>query len=458
MLMGHAKKIQNLLNAECCLADGAPRYEWEEKLGDGSFGIAYAFHDNQMKRLVTVKASKHPKSLGNTKKVFDRETEISSLVSHPNIVTIYDSLVCGNYAILIREYLQETLNAFINDVAEETENPTLDRVLQFLEPVCDAVQAAHQKGIVNRDIKGQNILVDRGSKKVIAKVSDWGSAGDVTSMSSAMSTLCFRAPETLAKQKSPKADARRADIYSVAAVTVGMFTGDPEPFDTLEQKSDKKYLDNLVAPLKAIVPENVRKTLRNCIDPAPGKRCSSIDEFIIMLKGQGAVEINTRKSAEYSAPAHSGGFTSERVPAPPKQPSLDSGFIERYQSLEQAVGSAEPESGPYNVYSADTVASVLEKRQELQDYAQQKGLSGEHQELLKKANAAVFAMYNHDLEILTEFCSIIKKINLTSKDREALKKKGWANEEAATNAFAKNLSAWKTSMEPLDKEGKIYIK
>lgn len=448
MLIGHAKKIQSALNAECCLEDGSPRYEWKQKLGDGSFGIAYVFSDNQMKRLVTVKASKHPKSLGSTKKVFDRETEISSLVSHPNIVTIYDSLVCGNYAVLIREFLPETLNGFINDVAEEAENPTVERVLQFLEPVCDVIQAAHQKNIINRDIKGQNILIDRSGNKVIVKVADWGSAGKTTSGSSAMSTLFFRAPETLDDNKDKRVkEPFKIDVYSLAAVTIGMFTGNPEPFDTIKQKSDKKYLDGLVAPLKSLVPENAWKALRGCVDPNPGKRCKSIDEFISRLKGQGAVEINTKPAPPKSK-------------APPKQPSLDSGFMERYQSYEQYVSSARQDSVA-GTYSKNTINTVLSKLDGLQKYSAKHSLekSPEYRSLLEKANAFALRMSEEDIEgRIRVFCDIVNidRGPLTKKERTELKNKGLSCSADIAQALDDSLKAWQPFRGPTDPNHKIY--
>jgi len=453
MIDSHRKNIQNALNAECCLADGEPRYEIQTRIGDGGVGIVYACHDKQMNRMVALKTSKHPDTEKTIHKVFERESRISSLIGHPNMVTIYDSLVCGNYAILIREFFPETFSDFIDDLMVNKENPTLEKVLQFLEPAAEAIQAAHdtqeekeaEKGIFHRDIKGANILINRSVKKVISKVSDWGSAGLPSSMSSAMSTLCYRAPETYSGKHT-----RSSDIYSFALVAVSALKGIQTQYlfdGSIEQKKDKNHLDKVVAPLKSAMSKQAWQAIRNSIDADPSKRCNSIDDFIRALKGQGAVEINTKPAPPKSK-------------APPKQPSLDSGFMERYQSYEQYVISARQDSVA-GTYSKNTINTVLSKLDGLQKYSAKHSLekNPEYRSLLEKANAFALRMSEEDIEgRIRVFCDIVNidRGPLTKKERTELKNKGLSCSADIAQALDDSLKAWQPFRGPTDPNHKIY--
>ena len=197
------------------------RYRIDKVIGVGGMAAVFRAEDMQMHRTVAVKILKDDVAEDEVSvRRFINESRAVAMLSHPNIVNIYDVSVRTDAKYIVMEYIEGiTLKSYMQkkgalDVRE---------VIAYTEQVLRALEHAHRKGIVHRDIKPQNIMV---LKAGIIKVTDFGiaklpDAETVTVKDSAIGTVFYISPEQASGQKI---DAR-SDIYSLGAMMYEMATG-----------------------------------------------------------------------------------------------------------------------------------------------------------------------------------------------------------------------------------------
>src|SRR3984957_14278695 len=231
------------------IAPHFPQLEIIECLGRGGMGVVYKARQKSLNRLVALKLLA-PERVNDTKfaERFAREAQALAALNHPNIVTIYDFGQAGGFYFLLMEFV-DGLN--LRQLLR-TRKFTPEEALAIVPPLCDALQFAHDRGIVHRDIKPENLLLDKSGR---VKVADFGIArmlgtvngGGVTGESAApenatqaaLGTPGYSAPE---QKTDPQRVDSRADIYSLGVVFYEMLTGEL-PGKRIEPPSKKVQID-----------------------------------------------------------------------------------------------------------------------------------------------------------------------------------------------------------------------
>jgi len=207
------------------LAPLFPQLEILELLGQGGMGAVYKARQPGLDRLVALKILP-PEAVRDPSfaERFSREARALAKLNHPNIVSVYDSGKAGELYYFIMEFI-DGLN--LRQLLR-TGHILPREALQIVPQICDALQFAHDEGIVHRDIKPENILLDKRGR---VKIADFGIAKLLGSKAAeytltgpwqVMGTAHYMAPEQMAK---PQEVDHRADIYSLGVVFYELLTG-----------------------------------------------------------------------------------------------------------------------------------------------------------------------------------------------------------------------------------------
>jgi len=222
------------------LAVHFPQLEIIDFLGRGGMGVVYKARQKSLGRVVALKLLAPERAndplFANR---FSQEAQALAALSHPNIVTIHDFGQAGGFYYLLMEFV-DGVNL---RQAMTASRLTPEQALSIVPPICEALQYAHEHGIVHRDIKPENLLLDKeGRVKIadfgIAKILDADSTGETRWESQPAGTPQYMAPE----QKAHRRTDHRADIYSLGVVLYEMLTGEL-PADKLQAPSKKVQVD-----------------------------------------------------------------------------------------------------------------------------------------------------------------------------------------------------------------------
>ena len=205
------------------------QYKIDKLLGEGGMGEVYLATHSLLKRPTAVKFLR-PEIAGEEALArFEHEVRHTSRLSHPNTITIYDY---GHTAEGIFYYVMELLQgANLYQIVTKTGPMPAGRVIHVLASACGALEEAHLKGIIHRDIKAQNIMLcDKGGELDIVKILDFGLVKDIHAPSADIDEpgSISGTPETM----SPEAQTEEfigpaSDIYSLCAVGCFLLTGKP---------------------------------------------------------------------------------------------------------------------------------------------------------------------------------------------------------------------------------------
>ena len=222
------------------LAARFPELEIQELIGRGGMGAVYKARQKNLDRLVALKIL--PPEIGRDPAFaerFAREAQAMARLNHPHIVGVYEFGERQALYFFVMEYI-DGLNL---RQLMASGNVSPKEALAIVPQICDALQFAHDQGIVHRDIKPENILLDRRGQ---VKIADFGLAkltgrtGDTAAVTEkVMGTPQYMAPEQV---EHPKEVDHRADIYSLGVVFYQMLTGEL-PLGKFEPPSRKVLID-----------------------------------------------------------------------------------------------------------------------------------------------------------------------------------------------------------------------
>jgi serine/threonine-protein kinase len=204
------------------------RYKVLKELGRGAMGVVYLGKDPKIQRFVAIKTMRldqidDVEKLKEVKARFFREAESAGRLSHPNIVTIYDAGEQDELGYIAMEVLE---GHSLKQWSRQSNLMPVSETAQTLAIVADALDYAHQQGVVHRDIKPANIML---TKDRVVKVMDFGIAKTASSSKTetdiVLGTPTYMSPEQIAGKKVDG----RSDIFSLGVVLFEMLTGRP-PF------------------------------------------------------------------------------------------------------------------------------------------------------------------------------------------------------------------------------------
>ena len=227
-----------------------PYLEVIEVAGVGGMGVVYKVMQKMLGRVVALKIL--PSEIASDPSFaarFSQEARALAMLSHPNVVHLYDAGESKNYYYLLMEYV-DGIN--LRDAIREG-NLKPAEALSIVQQICKALQFAHHEGIVHRDIKPENILIDKDGA---VKVADFGLAKlvdaelNLTATQQVMGTLHYMAPEQV--RQTSEVD-HRADLYSLGVVFYEMLTGQlplgkfamPSEATSVDQRLDAVVLRTL---------------------------------------------------------------------------------------------------------------------------------------------------------------------------------------------------------------------
>lgn len=278
----------------------AERYEIIKKLAQGGFGSVYAAKDCMLGRLVAIKRLLPPDQSASSdiaSATFGREATTLASLQHPNIVQIYDYDMDDDGSFVVMELLEgETLGEMLHRGPMSMED-----FLQLARQVLEAIGAAHEKGIVHRDLKSDNIFLHRPpTGGWVTKILDFGlakfsqqpSKQTIDQKGNIMGSIYFLAPEQFRREALD----HRADIYSIGCVFYRTLAGEyPFQGDTVFATMDA-HIQHKVLPLRDYrpdVPEALEAFIMRLIARDPGDRPSdaheALEEFYAAVASQPAL-------------------------------------------------------------------------------------------------------------------------------------------------------------------------
>jgi serine/threonine protein kinase len=277
------------------------RYQIAGEIGRGAMGVVYRALDPAIGRTVAIKTIHltdltEPDAHHRVGDRLLREAQAAGSLSHPNIVTVYDVLQQDEFVYIVMEFIP---GPSLGEILLRRQLPQRDELLLYLRQVAEALDYAHRKGIVHRDVKPANIIIAEpaGAEK-IAKITDFGVAKadyqESTRSGSLTGTPSYMSPEQIEGRLLDG----RSDQFSLAVLVYELLCG-RKPFlgDTLPAllhsicQEEPKSIDNVNPALSA----TVAKVMARALSKNPSDRFASASDFV------GALSIALTESHFFSS-------------------------------------------------------------------------------------------------------------------------------------------------------------
>lgn len=244
------------------------RFLIERHIGGGGFGTVYEAWDGRLERAVAVKAIAQNGEAG--RRVL-REAQAAARLNHPGIVTLYEMGEEGGSALLVTELVEGTTLAQLSDEGELSDR----EIGELGADLCEALDHAHSRGVVHRDVKPENVQVVAGERR--AKLMDFGIArladeAPLTALGDVVGTLAYMSPE----QAEGRAAGPPADVYSLGLVLYECWSGE-NPNRRATPAATARAIGGRARRLRRLrpdLPRELTETVDACLARRPGHRPS----------------------------------------------------------------------------------------------------------------------------------------------------------------------------------------
>ena len=286
--------------------DFGPRYRVEGKLGEGGMGSVYKAYDLELDRMVALKVIR-PELMANADIVqrFKQELLLASRISHKHILRIHDLGEGAGVKFISMAFIE---GRSLAEVIQAENILPLEKALDIGKQICQALAAAHQEGVVHRDLKPQNVLIDQAQ---CVHVSDFGlakslesdalAATAMTAVGQVLGTPRYMSPEQV---ECSQVDGR-SDIYSFGLMLYEMVTGDlPFQGNTLQLMLGRvQSMPRNPTLLNSKLPPYLAGIIMRCLEKDLARRYQTFNEVLDDLETERSTPAGkTRKRRQITLP------------------------------------------------------------------------------------------------------------------------------------------------------------
>jgi eukaryotic-like serine/threonine-protein kinase len=262
----------------------ADRYRIERELGAGGMATVYLAQDIKHGRKVAIKVLKPQLAAELGADRFVVEIRTTAALQHPHILPLFDSGAAGGFLFYVMPFVDgETLR----DKLVREHQLSIEEALAITRSIAGALECAHQSGIIHRDVKPENILLQHG----VAMIADFGIAvalsttgqERLTMTGMALGTPAYMSPEQVAGERELDA---RSDVYALACVTYEMLAGDPPFTASSAQGVMAKHVTDTAPPVTTMrrgVSAEIARGIARALSKAPADRYPSAALFASAL-------------------------------------------------------------------------------------------------------------------------------------------------------------------------------
>jgi serine/threonine protein kinase/tetratricopeptide (TPR) repeat protein len=274
----------------------AGRYRIIEELGVGGMGRVYKVHDTELDALVVLKVllpevAADPETIAR----FRNELKLSREISHKNVCRMFDLNISNGSYYITMEYVDgESLKSII----QMTKKLSVATAIRLAKKICQGLGEAHRHGVVHRDLKPGNIMVERDGD---AKILDFGLAQSIESKGITATGIIIGTPEYMSpEQVQEKTVDRRSDIYSLGILLYEMLTGQvPFGGDSPVGVALKHVNERPIEPneINLKIPQVISHVVLKCLEKERGNRFQSTEELYAELSRIEKNMTTTRREA-----------------------------------------------------------------------------------------------------------------------------------------------------------------
>jgi serine/threonine-protein kinase len=263
----------------------ADRYQIERQIGSGGMATVYLAQDLKHDRKVAVKILKPELAAVVGAERFLAEIKTTANLQHPNILPLFDSGEVDGQLFFVMPYVE---GDSLRDRLDREKQLPIDEAVRIAGGIAEALQAAHDDGVIHRDIKPANILLRKGTPLVadfgVALAVSAAGGGRLTETGLSLGTPYYMSPEQASADRDPDA---RSDVYSLGAMLYEMLTGEPPyPGGTAQAVLAKILTEEPPAPTRHrhSIPPNVEGAILKAMEKLPADRFPSARAFADALK------------------------------------------------------------------------------------------------------------------------------------------------------------------------------